>query len=197
MLQLGLPVLDLLLWLLDYPAVSAVSAATFRTRAPEPKPVQPEPALAGPSPSPWERLGLRFLSGGQRKTPTPSTPEVDVHDVEDAACAVVHLATGVSLMLDASWSLHCAESVRTLQIYGDEGGAELWPLRMYRNLDGVPVDVVPRVPLEDENVVLGRHFIECIQRGTAPRGTAAEGAALMEALESIYRAAGPSGEKTT
>ena len=176
------------MWFLDYPPVRDVTAATFRVgtdRGVEDKVVVPTTPA---SPRAWERLGLRFLGTPVRKA---EPADEGVHDVEDAACGMIHIEGGVSLAIEASWSLHCRESSRTLQLFGDQGGLELWPLRLYRTLDGVPVDMVPRVTAEDENAALARHFIDCILRGTPPRGTAAEGTALLRVLESMYAAAEP------
>jgi predicted dehydrogenase len=181
LLHLGLPLLDLVLWFLEYPAVERVSASAFQ-HGTGPSVVIPQDEAPVPT-RPWERLG-RLLG---RREESPSVPSA--MDAEDTACALLHLSTGVAISLEASWLAHGAGDTRQVAIYGDQGGIEMWPLRLYRVLEGVPVDVTPQLTAVDENAALARHFIDCVVRGETPRGSVGEGRALMTAIESLYRAA--------
>jgi len=169
LMQVGSNLLDLLLWLLDFPEVGRVSASISNHLA---------PARAG---EPTRSLAMPRARGL-------------VYDVEDAAFCMLRLNGHASVVLEVAWSLHCDADRDYLEIYGDRAGAALWPLRLFQDMDGVHVDVSPHPQTPPAYPALARHFVECVlasERGQAvsPRGNAQDGLRLTHLLHHLYLSA--------
>jgi len=99
LIDLGVHVLDLALWFLDYPEIVAVSGATY--------------AKFGPR-------GKGFWGGDRFPSGTAGC------DVEDLATAFVRLAGGATMAVETSWASYTsAGDDYHVHLFGDEGGAEL------------------------------------------------------------------------
>ena len=59
--------------------------------------------------------------------------KTDEFDVDDFALATVNLEGGASLVLETSWALNIERSQQVVQLCGDRGGADLFPLRVYKD----------------------------------------------------------------
>lgn len=109
-------------------------------------------------------------------------------DVDDSAFALIKFANDATLILECSWALNLPGG-GAMQIAGTQGGADLNPLRVFTERDGVQVDITPQVP--DTNAFAGQtaHFVDCIQKGQPPIVPAEHGVQLMQMLDGIYRSA--------
>ena len=106
MLDIGVHVLDLALYLMDNFDVAAVSGATYSKLCPR---------------------GIGEGSWGM------SDRGKHVFDVDDFATGLIKLRDGATVALDASWALHQADGDRhDVQLYGSEGGATAFPARLFR-----------------------------------------------------------------
>ncbi|MHB2018653.1 MAG: Gfo/Idh/MocA family protein [Candidatus Xenobia bacterium] len=188
LMHLGQPLIDLLLWFQGFPEVARLSASTFYQQEHTHHTTPPPPPVPDRSPAPWELLGLRFWGRRSR----PLQPEENVYDVEDGGCVMLDLANGVTCSVEAAWSQHCKRDVRWFEVYGTSGGAELWPLRLYRELDGTPVDITPHPedPGHSPDRV-ARHFIECLLGRKPVEGDAMQALALQRIMDRVYEAARP------
>jgi predicted dehydrogenase len=104
--------LDLALYVAGYPAPAAVSATTAR------------------------------LFPGKRGATAPDDAARAAYDVEDQASALVRLADGVPLTVQAAWAHDRIEGSRGFELVGT-AGAVSWPLRVTAERDGQPVDLTP------------------------------------------------------
>lgn len=159
LIDLGVHVLDLTLWLMGFPKVKAVSGATY--------------AEFGPT-------GRGFWG-----TPAPGS----IYDVEDLAMAMIRLADGGTIMLEASWASFTEKEMVYLNLLGTKGGASYDPPRIYTERFGGQVDLHLEAPRINGYEGEMAHFISCIREGKQPIATAEQGYHLISLLEALYRSA--------
>lgn len=107
LIDIGAHVLDLALYLLDYPEIDYVCADMF------------------------DFIGKQGGMGLMGKW------NPDTFSVEDALFGYVRFKNGAVLRLDTSFALNMRErDVRRLSIFGDKKGADLFPLEIYSGEDG-------------------------------------------------------------
>ncbi len=112
MLDVGVHMLDLAIYLMNNPApvrVSSHMASKFGQR----------PEIAKQFRNAWDPAKF---------------------DVEDFAVALVHFDNGASLLLRTSWATHIDAEQFSVRIVGTEAGATTIPPMIYRNHAGIPVD---------------------------------------------------------
>lgn len=164
LIDLGVHLLDLILWFMDFPAPRALTSSFG---------------------DPFARRGRGAMSyGGHTQYGEERC------DVEDYVVAHVTFEGGASLFMQCSWASHIASYDQGLEVWGEEGGARLVPddkdLIIFTERKGVPVNVSPQLPdlnPFDEEI---RHFIECIREGTKPLCDTREAVMTLELIEKIY-----------
>jgi len=150
MMDLGLAVLDLALWITGGPAVERVTARIERAKG---------------------------------------TAAVD-----EAGTAYVQCADGPDILVDASWR-HFGEGERTwLDVRGVKGSASISPLRVFKELHGVPADVTPTGAASRENAFTASYKAEwayflAVLRGETTAEPPEDQVQLLKVLEAIYRSA--------
>ena len=170
LIDIGVHVLDLALWIMGNPRPSKVFGSTF--------------AEFGPH---------------KRGTGSWGTPQWDGRfDVEDLATALVKFEDGRALSLDVSWAVNTdSDNGHFVHAMGSEGGLSLYPKRLV--LTGQKfdrpfnVEVPAPEPVEQPRVLLSRHFVECIQSGTQPISDPLSGLTNSMILDAIYRSAAEGG----
>lgn len=150
MLDLGVSVLDLALWLAGNPAPARVSAAL--------------------------------------------DPPGRERGVEESGSAFVVCENGASVFLDVTWR-HIGEGERFgVGLRGAKGAAAINPLTVWKELNGVPVNVSPTASGSRENPFTASyraewaHFLAAI-RGEARAPSLQEHVVLHRVLDGIYRSA--------
>lgn len=108
------------------------------------------------------------------------------YDVDDAAFGIIKFENGAALILEATWALNL-KGGSYLEIAGTKGGAQLTPLTIYTERDGVPMDVTPAVQENNAFEAETHHFIECILQNKEPISSAQQGVELMKMLDGIYK----------
>ena len=150
MLDLGLTVLDLALWLAGNPAPERVVASLD-------------------------------VEGRDRS-------------VEQSGSAFVLCEGGASVFLDVTWRHIGAGERFGVGLRGSKGTAAINPLTVWKEMNGVPVDVSPTGSISRENAFTASyraewaHFLAAV-RGEAPAPTLQEHVVLHQALDAIYRSA--------
>lgn len=150
LMDVGAHMLDLILWLLDFPVVEGVNCETR--------------AIQGPK-------GLGLGGWGTERV------EDGIFDVEDFACVRLRLEDGASATIETSWALYGNHEER-VQLVGDEGGADVFPelygskepARLFRPKGGVSVGApleLPTLKNESGTYVLGS-FAEATRESTKP-----------------------------
>ncbi|HLU23095.1 MAG TPA: Gfo/Idh/MocA family oxidoreductase [Bacillaceae bacterium] len=162
LIDIGVHMLDLTLWLMGNPKPVSVYGSTY--------------AAFGP-----EKKGL-----GSWGTPNWN----GTFDVEDLATALVKMDDGSTLSLEVSWAAHKdTDDTATVQLMGTEGGALLKgnTLRFYTEKFNQPIDVdIPVMTEESERILLNKHFIECIREGKEPISSSLTGLTNNLIIDAIY-----------
>ncbi len=151
LIDLGVHVLDLALWLMGNPKPVSVMGSSY--------------AMLGPQ---------FFKKKGM------------VYDVEDLAAAFVKLENGATVVMEASWQSHVAKDEAYTKLVGTEGGADLDPLRIYKDMFGSPVDIQPQFDQVSGHEMEIRHFISCVKGESQCISTGEHGLHVMQVLDAIY-----------
>ncbi len=171
LIDLGVHILDLAMYLLGEPEARTVSAATYAELGPR--------GLGGHTS--WVKSG-----GG------------NTYEVEDLATAFIRLRDGGTLLLEASWATHSsAGDDFGVVLYGAEGGAEIavknygWEdtLRIFKNIGGRPADIAPRVTRGEGHLGVMREFVASIRSGQDPVRGGLEGLRRARIIDAIYASA--------
>jgi predicted dehydrogenase len=117
-------------------------------------------------------------------------------DVEDSAFALLKFEGGKTLELSSSWALNQPPQQHgtVCRIYGDKAAVDVYTPQgavLYRNFDekGQAKSVPLKPPRVSGHASLMRHFRDCIQGKAKPLIGPAEGVALMQMIEAIYKSA--------
>jgi predicted dehydrogenase len=147
LIDLGVHMLDIALYLLNEPEVQTVSAMTYA------------------------EFGQRGLGVDPRSRKTGTG---NAYDVEDLATAFMRLSDGGTLLLETSWATNSgSDNDFGVVLYGTEGGAEIavknfsWvdTLRIFSNIAGTPADIQPHLGQGEGHVAVVRDFINTIREG--------------------------------
>ncbi len=171
LIDLGVHILDLVLWLLDYPEPLTISGDVQANFGPRSQKV-------------WHTPGSRLTS----------------YQVEDSATAFIRLADGISLNLETSWASHGRPGMDDfyLTLLGTEGTIELvvknyaseGTLTMYTEINGVPVTTRPNIVGEKaDHLYAVAEFTRCIREDLPPTASAEQGLVIMRVIDAIYRSA--------
>jgi predicted dehydrogenase len=147
LIDLGVHMVDMALYLMGEPAVESVSCATYAELGPQ--------GRGG-----WVGSGL--MSGE------------NPYEVEDLATAFLRLSGGATLTLEAGWAVYRESSDDFgVTLYGTEGGAEMKvknygtsdTVRIYTDVAGVPAVVTPEIEPREGHLAVVRRFVETIHSG--------------------------------
>jgi predicted dehydrogenase len=174
LIDLGVHMLDLGLWMIGNPRVESVSATTYAALGPQGRGFFP-------GQQPVHRHGDKGTS----------------FDVEDLVMAFLRLETGATMILEVSWAGYTRKGDRFfVHLWGDEGGAEMDVLNytledtlcLYTDVHGARVEIRPQITGAYEKSV-NSEFVRAIRQGQAVSPTAAEGLRVLRIIEAIYRSA--------
>ncbi|MCZ7542073.1 MAG: Gfo/Idh/MocA family oxidoreductase [Anaerolineae bacterium] len=172
LIDLGVHVLDIALWVLGFPAVKTVSGVTR--------------AVFGPA---------------GRKTWGTKTGDGSRYEVEDGAVGMLRLEGNVPMLLEASWADHRrpGEDDMYFRFSGSKAAAVVHvrnytqedTLRLYTEIDGIAVEATPRLHPPDPSGHAGllADFVRAIRMDDAPPAPASQGLATVRVLDAFYRSA--------
>jgi len=165
LIDIGVHMLDLALWLAGSPKPVSVFGSTYSEFGPK-------------------RKGLG----------TWGTPEWDGrYDVEDLATAMVRLDNGATLTLEVSWAVNTDSDQKPfIHLMGSEGGASIYGdcAKFSGQQFGRPFSIdVPRPGDVNARADLSKHFIDCVRSGKEPISPAESGLLNNLVLDSIYESA--------
>lgn len=154
LIDLGVHVLDLTLWLMGNPKPVTVMGSTYSKLGPE-----------------------IFKARGME------------YGVEDLAAGFIKLDNGATIMLEASWESHVAKEEIYTKLVGTKGGADLDPLRIYKDMHGKAVDIQPQFDQLQGHEMEIKHFISCVKGECECISTGEHGLHIMQILDAIYESA--------
>lgn len=171
LIDLGVHMLDMALYLLGEPEVLTASASTYA------------------------ELGR---SGQGVNVNDKKSGAGHAFEVEDLATAFLRLSTGATLHLETSWATHSSYGDDMgVVLYGTEGGAEIgvkhynWNdvLHIYTDIAGAPSDIRPRVSGGKSHFEVVAAFVEAIRGGNWSAYTGVEGLKRARVIDACYASA--------
>lgn len=165
MIDIGVHVLDLVLWLMGSPkpiSVSAITARAFGNR---------DDVIGSKWEHQWDRSEF---------------------DVEDFAAGVVRMDNGGMLQFEVSWAAHTKHEMWGGRVLGRNGGVTIEgeDVTLYTQLDDTLVDVTPDHPKAKEpHFAEVEHFVECVKSGKEPLVKPEESLNVTKIIETAYKSA--------
>lgn len=172
LIDLGVHVLDLSMWIMGNPRAVSVSAAAYAE-------------LGTRGRGQWQ--GGRFVV----------TPGVR-YEVEDFATALIRFESGLTLQIDASWAGYTRHTDEFgVSFMGSDGGAEIHvkdyadtgTLRFFGEIDGTPTVTEPRLLARHGHGEMAHGFVASILDGAPVSPSPQEGLDRVRLIEAIYRSA--------
>ncbi len=169
LIDLGVHMIDLALWLMGNPRPIAVTGCTYSKFA--------DASLV-------DSVNADF---GEKKAD-------GTYDVEDLAMGFVRLENGACLTLEFSWASNIEHERRFVHLYGDKAGLK-WEddaLCLYEERNGTLMDCTPRIPKmpgnygHEQNL---RNFADVVLRGGKPCYVPEQGVDMMKLLCALYQSA--------
>ncbi|XOV88880.1 MAG: Gfo/Idh/MocA family protein [Pseudomonadota bacterium] len=163
LLDIGVHMLDLSLYLMDNFRPEAVTGATY----------------------------TRFGNRGQGEGGWGISDREDLSfDVDDFATALIKLAGGATLQLDVSWALHQGQAnVMNVNLFGTEAGASVYPAELYLAGDKpAEYQVIqnPDAPLQFGHTSRFHNFVNAIRGFEALCVTLDQALAVQSIIDAIY-----------
>jgi predicted dehydrogenase len=181
--DLGVHMLELVLWIMGNPRVVAVSGATYSKIGTRNENLITSTAEGG------------ALAGGVSN----ASYDAAKFNVEDFATAFLRLDNGGTINLKVCWAANVPDSAGGVMIMGTEGGLSFDPrvldLRVIRNMGRYQVDVTPKIlPPEPNHPFYAHwnevaHFVRVIHGQEEVCVKKEEALNVIRALEAIYRSA--------
>jgi predicted dehydrogenase len=161
LIDIGVHMLDLALYLLDYPEVDSVMAASYQK------------------------------IGNKKKKGLLGEWDPTKFEVEDSAFAFIKFKNGMSLNLETAFALYIKEnSLMNVNLYGDKAGASVFPMEIYTDMDEELVDItMPFSSEEDKHSNSIRHFLDACSGKDALISNGEEGYKIQAIIEAIYKSA--------
>jgi len=110
-------------------------------------------------------------------------------DVEDLGCAIIGLENGATIFVEMSWASNIERDTTYCTLFGDKGGAEMMPTKIFTEMAGKYVEIVPRIEKVNSYLEELKHFVQCIKDGTPPIPKGEEGVIDMQIIDAIYESA--------
>jgi predicted dehydrogenase len=112
-------------------------------------------------------------------------------EVEDSAFVLLKFSDDSSATIEVSWTLIHEKDLTYLNVFGTEGAALLYPLRIHKLMLGNPVNVTPRLrsvgnPFKLSYDLQASHFIECVKKGEKPCTGVEEGLLMAKIIDAAY-----------
>lgn len=168
LIDLGVHVLDMAMYLLGEPGVLTVSASTF------------------------DELGRNGLGFSPRSRKSGAN---NPFTVEDLGTAFIRLSDGSTLLLEASWASHGPQSEDYgVVLYGTEGGAEIKvvnygqddTMNVFTTIGGELADIHPKLPHGGFHQAVIGEFVDRIRSGEWTRWDGSDGLRYARVIDAAY-----------
>ncbi|MCP8617873.1 Gfo/Idh/MocA family protein [Salirhabdus salicampi] len=161
LIDIGIHMLDVALYLMDYPQPESILAATH------------------------QRIGTKEGVG------LMGDWDPVKFSVEDAAMGMIRFENGASLILETSFALNMkSKSKMNVELFGDKGGANVFPPTIYQEKHGALVDIdIPFLPDINKYEKAINDFIDSCIGKKEPLITARQGVMLQKIIHSFYQSA--------
>ncbi|SHE11260.1 Uncharacterized oxidoreductase ycjS [Chlamydia abortus] len=168
LIDLGVHMIDLAIWLMGNPKPMSVSASTYTKFA--------GTTISDPN--------LKQVTG---------RPVGGTFDVEDLASGFIRFQNGATLQIEFSWASNIEHESKFLELRGTLAGCSMQndDLKLFTEIEQVLCDITPRFPKTGDQAhhLNIRHFIDCVFGRTEPIITPEYGVDMIEILSAIYESA--------
>jgi predicted dehydrogenase len=181
LMDIGVHMLDMALFLLGEPDVTSATASTYAEFGPR--------GQGASAYGPWAKTD-------------GATPDFDV---EDLATAFLRLDGGGTLLLESSWAQWIPYDQCYVTLYGTEGGASIeWggfpatyrKLGIWTEKDGVPAELTPYVPADGMHLQAVTDFVAAVRAGANAEHDGSEALARARVVDACYASAAQRTEVT-
>jgi predicted dehydrogenase len=141
--------------------------------------------------------GARFGPRGKGYWDFVSPPKeyYGTYDSDDYGCGMILFEGGAGLQVESHWASHQPEEYN-IELFGEEAGARLDPLTVYRTVNGAPQDAAVALPKgTDVWDRIASHFIDCILDGVPCQAPLRHGLQVQRMMEAVLASAA-SGRET-
>ncbi len=165
LIDLGVHMIDLSIWLMGNPTPVSVSGCTYTKFA--------------------DNDISDYSSAGNKKAD-------GIFDVEDLAMGFIKFDNGACLQIEFSWASNVEKESIFVELRGNKAGAEIKDgiLKIYTEDNGALEDILPKVV--DNNLIHGdnlRHFANVLAHGAEPDFTPEQGVDMIKILTAMYESA--------
>jgi len=170
LIDLGVHMIDLAIWLMGDPNPVAVSGAAFTKFADQDAGMDSDHAKFG-----------QAKSGG-------------TFDVEDLAMGMVRFDNGAVLQIEFSWASNIEQEHNFVELRGEHAGVCLndrEPLKLFTEIEGVICDIHPKIGKAawGGHAAHLRHFVDVLLGRAEPINTPEDGVHMIQILSAIYESA--------
>ncbi|TVX87210.1 Gfo/Idh/MocA family protein [Paenibacillus agilis] len=162
LIDLGVHMIDLSMWLMGNPKPIAVTGATY------------------------SHFSQAKIEGESRHV------EGNTYDVEDLATGFIRFDNGATLQVEVSWASHIEEDDVFVEMRGTKGGFSMRneTFKLFTDIGGQSVNSEPQVPIggwgHQENV---NHFVDAVLGLVEPEFTPDQGVDMIRILDAMYQSA--------
>jgi len=135
--------------------------------------------------------GARFGPRGQGywDFAQPTKEHYSQYASDDYGCGMISFENGSALQIESHWASHQPEEFN-MELFGEEAGARLKPLTVYRTRNGAPQDIaitLPKAPEVSDRIA--SHFLDCILDKTACAAPLRHGLIVQQMMEALLASA--------
>jgi predicted dehydrogenase len=173
LMDLGVHMLDIVLYLLGEPQVRTATAATYA------------------------EFGPRGRGGSVSKITEKTGVADGEFDVEDLSTAFLRLAGGATLLLESSWAQWVPEDLCYVTVYGGDGGASIeWipatpkrSMTVWTEQAGQPEVLRPVLPPDGDHIECVADFLAEVRSTGGPPARGHAALAVAEVVDACYASA--------
>lgn len=175
--DLGVHIIDALMWIMGNPAVKSVSGMTYLELGNQD-----------------EQLVTSLMdSGAPAGTFTPRPYDYHEFNVEDLATGYIRMMDGATVLLRTSWAINMADNWN-MSIAGSKAGLSLSPVKLIENQGGYQAEVALKVQPNQDVMFPGHwraveNFVAALDGREEPLVKEAEVLNVMQVIEGLYRSA--------
>lgn len=111
--------------------------------------------------------------------------------VEDMARGMITFKNGASIILESAFAANTEKhDEMSVALMGENGGADVFPLKMYQEKHETLIDITPsHVPATNNYELQIKRFVDCCLNGEQPISTPEQGIALQKVINGLYESA--------
>jgi len=160
LIDIGVHIMDLAIWLMGCPKPVAASGKVYR--------------MFG------DREDLCNAEWGR-----PYAPKE--FDVEDHATALVRFEKNITMQIECSWAANIPDETYGISVLGDKAGVQIEPVGVYGYeqdaLTSIKFDWLPEQEGHEMEI---RHFVQCVEENLPVRVKPAESLRVQKIIDAIY-----------